>query len=186
MTDTEIIDKVKAGNQQVFTLLLERYQERVFRMAMGFVHQREEAEDLTQEIFIKVYQQLSSFSGDAAFATWLFRVTVNTGINHVNRMKRRQWINLSAELFESVFNQGTDDQNPEQELISNERDAAVQKAIDSLGDKQKTAFVLSKYDEMSQSDIATIMEISEGAVEQHLQRAKKNLQKKLSRTVGKL
>lgn len=185
MTDTEIIDSVKAGNQQAFTLLLERYQERVFRMSMGFVHHKEEAEDLTQEIFIKVYQHLPRFSGESAFATWLFRIAVNTGISHVNRMKRREWINLSAELFESVFNRSSDDQDPEQEMITNERDVAVQNAIDSLGDKQKTAFVLSKYDEMSQSDIATIMEISEGAVEQHLQRAKKNLQKKLSRTVGK-
>ena len=85
----------------------------------------------------------------------------------------------------SIFNRSDDEMNPQQRLESNERDSFVKRAIDELPEKQKTAFILSKYEDLSQREIADIMQTSEGAVEQLLQRAKQSLRKKLAHIVGK-
>lgn len=184
MTDREIIDKIKSGNTEAFALLVERHQEMLFRTAMGFVHSKEDAEDILQEVFVSAYNALNHFSGDAAFSTWLYRITVNTCINYINKKKRRAWLQSPGTALMQVFERESDDKNPEQQLLQDERDRQIRRAIDSLSQKQRTAFVLQKYDELSQREIAAIMQISEGAVEQHLQRAKINLQQKLASLVG--
>ncbi len=163
---------------------MDKYQGLVFHTAIGFVHIKEDAEDLTQEVFIKIFQSINTFKGDAEFTTWLYRITVNTCINHINKNNRRNLIELTGNLFQNIFYKNDNERNPEQKMIEKERDAKIRKAIDSLPDKQRIAFVLSKYDDLPQREIAEIMKITEGAVEQHLQRAKINLQKKLMPLVG--
>ena len=157
----------------------------VFVTAMGFVHVKEDAEDLVQEVFIKVFRNIRNFSGDSEFSTWLYRITINTCINYLNKKKRSEILLRSGDLFMGLINRVEDKNNPETEVIENEISISIKNAIGSLSKKQKTAFVLSKYDELSQKQISEIMNISEGAVEQHLQRAKKNLQIKLASIVGK-
>jgi RNA polymerase sigma-70 factor (ECF subfamily) len=117
--------------------------------------------------------------------TWLYRITVNTSINQLNRNKRRAFLQSTGELLQNLFNKENGDRNPQQLLEKSERDKAIRKAIDLLPDKQRTAFVLSKYNDLPQREIAAIMQCSEGAIEQLLQRAKTNLQKKLTPIVGK-
>ncbi|MGB4414215.1 MAG: RNA polymerase sigma factor [Paludibacter sp.] len=184
MSDLEIIDKIKAGDHSSFRLLVDKYQALVFRTAVGFVHVKEDAEDLTQEVFIKIFQSLNTFKGEAEFTTWLYRVSVNTCINHTNRANRFDLLEFTENIFQNMFDKIDNEKNPEQKLIEKEREAKIRKAVDSLPDKQRTVFVLSKYDDLSQREIAGIMKITEGAVEQHLQRAKINLQKKLKKIVG--
>ena len=177
------IDKEKAGNHESFRWLVEKHQKMVFVTAMGFVHVKEDAEDLVQEVFVKVFKNFQDFKGDAEFSTWLYRITVNACINFLNKKKRTDLLLRTGDLFLSLINKADD--NPEKEMLETEMSEAIKTAIGTLSNKQKTAFVLSKYDELSQKRIAEIMNISEGAVEQHLQRAKKNLQKKLGSLVGK-
>lgn len=184
MTELNHIEKIKAGNQASFRWLVDKHQHLVFVTAMGFVHVKEDAEDLVQEVFVKVYRNIDQFSGDSEFSTWLYRITVNTCINFVNRKKRSGLLLNTIDFFTDLVNANSDTKNPEQELLQSEMARTIQKAIDSLSKKQKIAFVLSKYDDLPQKKIAEIMDISEGAVEQHLQRAKKNLQKKLQSLVG--
>ena len=184
MTELNHIDKIKAGNQASFRWLVDTYQHMVFVTAIGFVYVKEDAEDLTQDVFVKVFDSIQQFSGDSQFSTWLYRITVNTCINFINKKKRSDLLLRTTDFFLDLVNLSTDSKNPEQELVETEMSETIRKAIDSLSNKQKTAFVLSKYDELSQKEIAEIMNISEGAVEQHLQRAKKNLQKKLGTLVG--
>lgn len=185
MHDIEIIQNIQAGKTNEFKRLVEKHQSIVFRTALGFVHIKEDAEDLTQEVFIRVFQSLGSFQGNAEFSTWLYRITVNVCLNHLNKNKGRGIIQFAEDMLKSLFNKTMESKNPVEELIEAERETVIRNAIDSLPEKQRTAFVLSKYDELSQKEIAQIMQISEGAVEQHLQRGKINLQKKLGQLVGK-
>lgn len=175
MSDSELIHSILSGNTIAFKELMEKYQGMVFRTAMGFVHSKEDAEDITQEIFIKVFQTLSGFKGDSEFSTWLYRITVNTSINFVNKSRRNGFL----QSLENIFSKSSDEKTPLEQLETSERDERIKKAIDSLPETQRTAFILSKYEELSQKEIASIMKKSEGAIEQLMQRAKSNLQKKL-------
>lgn len=185
MSELQIIQDIQNGNTAKFSLLVEKYQTLVFRTVLGFVHVKEDAEDLTQEVFLNAYQSLPKFQGNAEFSTWLYRIAVNLSLNHLNRSKRNLILDLAEEVAHLIFSRESGDKNPQQELEQSERDAAIRRAIDSLPDKQRTAFVLSKYDDLSQKEIAAVMQCSEGSVEQLLQRAKQKLQKKLASFVGK-
>jgi len=185
MSEQEIIQALLNGESSKFELLVVKYQNLVFRTALGFVHSKEDAEDLTQDVFISAYQSIAKFQGNSEFSTWLYRIAVNTSINYLNRNKHRALLQFTTDLIQTIFNKASGDKNPLQELENVEQDRAIQRAIDSLPEKQRTAFVLSKYDELTQKEIAAIMQCTEGSIEQLLQRAKINLQKKLISVVGK-
>jgi RNA polymerase sigma-70 factor (ECF subfamily) len=183
MTDYEIIKKVLDGDRNKYGILVERYQSMIFRTCLGYVHNKEDANDLTQEVFIRAYQSLKSFRGEAAFSTWIYRIAVNTSLNKVRKSPK-----LSLWTFESLFasfsnnsvsHPDPNNDNPEHSLIQAEDRELVLKALDSLPENQRTAIVLSKYDDLPQKKIAEIMHTTEGAVEALLQRAKTNLRKKL-------
>mgnify|MGYP003397704199 CR=1 FL=1 len=179
MTDQDIITEILLGNRFLFSKLIDKYQRMVFTLAMGFVHQKENAEDLTQDIFIKVWIALPNYKGDAIFSTWLYRIAVNYCINFVEKNKRNRFIVLAEELIGHVFNTAINDKDAQQELEEMESGNLVRTAIDSLPINQRTAFILSAYEELPIKEIASIMNRSEGAVEQLLQRAKMNLKKKI-------
>lgn len=176
MSDNELIHEILSGDTSAFKTLMEKYQLQVFRTVMGFVHVKEDAEDITQDIFVKVYQSLAFFKGESEFSTWLYRITVNMSINFINRNRK----NRLLQSLEDVFAKPSSEKTPLEQLEESERDQRIRKAIDSLPEKQRTAFILSKYEELPQKTIASVMDTSEGAIEQLLQRAKNNLQKKLS------
>lgn len=176
MSDEQLIQEILSGNTSAFKMLMEKYQLRVFRTVLGFVHSKEDAEDITQDIFMKAYQSLVFFKGESEFTTWLYRITANMSINFVNRNRKNRFL----QSLEDIFYKPSGEKTPLEQLEESERDQRIRKAIDSLPEKQRTAFVLSKYEELPQKTIASVMNISEGAVEQLLQRAKNNLQKKLS------
>ena len=185
MTDNEIITLVLQGDSDKFRVIVDKYQQMVFRTCMGFLHNREDAEDLTQDVFIQTYQSLSRFKGESAFSTWLYRIAVNASLNKIRKSK----LKLVFERFENLTGSdrtGSDtypviknDEDPEKIIIRQEHSEWLGRALDSLPENQKTAIVLSKYDDLSQKEIAEIMNTTEGAVEALLQRAKKNLREKL-------
>ncbi|HOB84281.1 MAG TPA: RNA polymerase sigma factor [Bacteroidales bacterium] len=185
MNDNEIIKSIVQGDRDSFRILVERYQQMVFRTCMGFLHNKEDAEDLTQDVFIQAYQSLSRFKGESAFSTWLYRIAVNASLNKIRKSK----LKLVFERFENLTGSdrtGSDtypviknDEDPEKIIIRQEHSEWLGRALDSLPENQKTAIVLSKYDDLSQKEIAEIMNTTEGAVEALLQRAKKNLREKL-------
>lgn len=169
----------------MYRKLVERYQPMVFRTCMGFLHNKDDADDLTQDVFIQTYQTLSGFKGDASFSTWIYRIAVNASLNKIRKSK----INLLIQRLETVFRVEKseespfsipDTDNPENILIQNEHREWVQKALNGLPENQRTAIVLSKYDDLPQKAIAEIMNTTEGAVEALIQRAKANLREKLS------
>ena len=190
MTDSEIISHILNGNRDSYRLLVERYQSMVFRTCMGFLHNKEDAEDLTQEVFIQAYQSLLSFKGASTFSTWIYRIAVNASLNKVRKSSKSFLLQRLDVLFGSDKSKmhsliASDTENPENILIESEHREWVQKALNSLPENQRTAIVLSKYDDLSQKEIAEIMNTSEGAVEALIQRAKTNLREKLSSSVKK-
>jgi RNA polymerase sigma-70 factor (ECF subfamily) len=185
MTEKEIIGLILQGDRDKYRVLVEKYQSMVFRTCMGFLHNKDDADDLTQEIFIKAYQSLRNFKQESAFSTWIYRIAVNASLNKLRKSSGNFILQRIDSFFGSAREKDNsllipDTENPESILISSELKQWIQKALDSLPEKQKTALVLSKYDDLPQKEIAEIMNTSEGAVEALIQRAKINLRKKLS------
>jgi len=185
MTDNEIIKKILKEDKENYRILVEKYQQMVFSTCMGFLHNKDDADDLTQEVFIQAYLSLSRFKGDAAFSTWLYRIAVNASLNKVRKSVK----NLIMQRFDILFGNEkpleapfslSNEEDPENILIKHEHIEWLQKALDALPENQRTAIILSKYDDLPQKEIAEIMNTTEGAVEALLQRAKKNLREKLS------
>lgn len=185
MTDKELIKLILQGDREKFRIFVEQYQQMVFRTSMGFLHNKDDADDLTQEVFILAYHSLSRFKGESAFSTWLYRIAVNAALNKVRKSSKNFIMQRLDSLFGSeksgaAMFSPSDHEDPESIIIRQENSEWLQKALDSLPENQRTAIILSRYDDLPQKEIADIMGITEGAVEALLQRAKKNLREKLS------
>ena len=181
MTDSEIIQRILFGEKNLYRIIVERYQSMVFRTCIGFLHNKEDADDLTQEVFIQAYQSLSRFRGESSFTTWLYRITLNASINWTRKKSGNFFhrLGLINEQKDYVLNI-PDEENPEEIIIREEYCEWVRNALDSLPENQRAAIVLSKYDNLSQKEIAEILKTTEGSVEALIQRAKANLRDKLS------
>jgi RNA polymerase sigma-70 factor (ECF subfamily) len=184
MSENQIIQNVLKGNTNQFNQLVIQYQDMVFKTCMGFVHNADDANDLAQETFISAYQNLSKFNQQSAFSTWLYRIAVNASLNALRAQKQSIF-----QRIDNWFGKGESPEfilpadvwsSPEGTLISAEQEALVIHEIDKLSEKQKVAFVMSRCENLPQKEIAALMEISEGAVESLVQRAKANLIKNLS------
>ncbi|MGE5520900.1 MAG: RNA polymerase sigma factor [Candidatus Dadabacteria bacterium] len=180
MQDFELIDSIVEGNQKDFELLIKKYDSNVFRVAIGLLHNKEDAEELTQDVFLKVYHSLSTFNKKSAFTTWLYRLTINSALNSLRKKKRKH---LWTGLYE-IFQISSPEQSALNKMINRSKDTMIRQAIDNLPYKQRLAFVLTKYEELPQREVAAIMELTEGAIEQLVLRAKNNLRKKLAPAIG--
>jgi RNA polymerase sigma-70 factor (ECF subfamily) len=180
MEDVELIDSVLSGNEKDFERLIKMYESNVFRVVIGLLHNKEDAEEVTQDIFIKIYRSISSFNKKAAFTTWLYRIAINTSLNFLRKKRSRLlWSELTT-----VFQFASKEVSAESKMIEKSDHEIIRHAIDSLPKSQRLAFVLTKYEELPQKQVAAIMKISEGAVEQLVLRAKNNLRKKLKTAIG--
>jgi len=180
MADSELIAGIIQGNNDSFRLLVEKYQDMIFRTCYGYVKSVEDAEDITQNVFILVHRNMQKFRGDSSLSTWLYRIAINQSINHLRQSKWKKWVNQVENLFgDEKIKSIPDFENPSDSLIEKQKVEILNKAIDSLQKNQKTAFVLHKYDDLSHQQIAEIMDISISAVESLIFRAKRNLQKTL-------
>jgi RNA polymerase sigma-70 factor, ECF subfamily len=180
MQDFDLIDSVLDGNLKDFELLINKYQPSIFRLSIGLLHNREDAEELTQDVFIKLYLSLSTFNKKSAFSTWLYRLTINTCLNALKKKKKGQfWTALSETLRLS-----SNEVSAEAAMINRSDDELIRQAIDHLPLKQRLAFIMTKYENLPQREVATIMKLTEGSVEQLVLRAKNNLRKNLAATIG--
>ena len=108
MSDEQLIEKILSGDKEAFRLLMEKYQQQVFYVAMGFVHSREDAEDITQEVFIRVFHSLGSFKEKSLFSTWLYRIALNTSINYINKNKRQKFFTEAGDNLMNLFNRNNE------------------------------------------------------------------------------
>jgi RNA polymerase sigma-70 factor (ECF subfamily) len=183
MTDQELITGILNRDKQVIQFLVGKYHKQVIKTAFHLLQNMDDAEDLAQDVCIEIIESARSFKGNSSLSTWIYRLTVNKSLNFIRKNKRKQLVKQ----FESFFSKGDDDVSSrvaepsehDKTFENNERKQILEKAINSLPENQKTAFILSKYEELSYKEITEIMNISLASVESLLQRAKQNLQKKL-------
>ncbi|MFO7655604.1 MAG: sigma-70 family RNA polymerase sigma factor [Bacteroidales bacterium] len=187
ITEKEYIEGLKKGDEKFFRNLVEDFQHQLIRICNGFVHNREDALDLAQEVFIEAFQSIHSFRGDSRLSTWLYRVAVNKSLNFIRKQKRKIYSLSSYDAFENNARIDSEDEPvvPDTKMEQGQRDQYIRQAIDSLPESQRIAFILNKYDDLSYKEVSEIMNVSLSAVESLIHRAKTNLQKKLYRLYKK-
>jgi len=184
MNEKELIQGIAAKDHSAFKALVDRYQALVINTCYNLLGNRDDAEDVAQEVFFQVYKSAKKFRQEAKLSTWLYRIAVNRSLNFIRDNKRWGWLNSLSTLLEGDREVVTDvpasnSDRPDVVLEKKDRNAAVQKAINSLPEKQRAAFVLHKYEGLSYQEIAEIMQRSLSSVESIIHRAKANLKKKL-------
>lgn len=166
------------NNEQAFKEFIHEYQNRVFHVVLNMVQHTEDAEDITQEVFIDVFRKPGSFRGEAQVSTWLYRIAVNKSIDHLRKKQRRnRWLGL----FSSPENTEVPDFiHPG--IITENREKAVYlfRAMKQLPHNQQAAWVLSEMEQLAYKQIAEVMNISLSSVESLLFRARQNMRKILS------
>lgn len=163
-----------------FQEFVQLYQQQVYQVVWGFVKNAEDAEDLSQEVFLEAFRSLASFRGQAKISTWLYRIAANKGLEHIRRSKRKKRFAFLQSLGENrdEVNPPTYD-HPGIVLENRERARILHWAISQLPDKQQIAFTLHKLDGMSHQEISEVMTLSISAVESLIFRARRNLRNKL-------
>lgn len=173
-TENELVEQAMQGRTEAFSVLVDRYRQKVFCTAIGFLHNADDAEDLTQEIFVKAWHALGSFDRKSAFSTWLYRISVNKAINQSRKNKLRAMAGLNEEV-----NNTRDDGSADDAITRKEQKEEIKKAINKLSNKQKKAFVLFYYQELSMKEVAEVLKMSQKAAESLVFRARKRLQTEL-------
>ncbi len=156
-----------------FKVIYDSHVDLVYTLCMRYVKRTEIAEDLTQDVFIKVFQKHHDFKKEAQLKTWIYRITVNTCLDYLKSKRHKN--DLFNQSEESLRFKAALVKDPSQLLESSEKMKLLIECIEQLNDKQKTAFLLSKEEGMSNPEIAEIMETSISSVESLIFRAKKNL-----------
>ena len=185
MDEKELIHLLQTGDNEAFKILVTKNQDQILNTCYRFLQNREDAEDVAQEVFIEAFHSIKRFRGEAKITTWLYRIAISKSLDfnrRKNRKKRYAILKDIAGMEERGEQlQAGSDVIPDRQLEKKERAAILKMAVNSLPDSQKIAVNLSKYDELSNKEISGIMKITVPAVESLLHRAKKNLEKKLSK-----
>lgn len=183
MHEKEIADKILAGDEEAFRWLFNSYHKIVLNICYHLVHNKETAEDLTQEIFILVFNNLSCYRGDSSLKTWISRIALNRSLDYLKAVKRKKrffWIQSKFSVpFSSVVSISGDEFHPGFYVEEEERLRILEKALSGLPEKQRTAFLLSYHEDLSGKEISELMNLSLASVESLIYRARKNLKKKL-------
>ncbi len=169
-----LLKSIAAGDRSAFRQFYELFCEKVYNVAISYVQNKADAEEVTQDVFTKIFKSADKFKGTSEVSTWVYRITVNTALNYLKKKKRFSFLSFSnTEMDQPDF------EHPEILLEKKEDAKALFKVIDTLPGSQKTAFILSFVEELPRQEVADIMETSLKAVESLLQRAKSSLRKKL-------
>ncbi len=176
-SDSELIQSVLKGNRSAYADLIKRHQRYVFTLALRFVKNREEAEEIAQDVFVKAFKALKDFQGTAKFSTWLYRITFNTAMVY-NRKKRLDMVSVDDEGFgNSAANEIATDGDDGFENKS--KAVYLNKAINSLAEDDATVITLFYQNEQSLEEIAEIMNIEPNNAKVKLHRARLRLKQKL-------
>jgi RNA polymerase sigma-70 factor (ECF subfamily) len=178
LTEQELIYRLKEGDGIAFKHLVESRQSLVFNTVLGFLQSQEDAEDVTQDVFIKIFESIHQFKGESALSTWVYRVAVTTALEFIRRKKRKKRFGLLSPLFgeDNTPNLELPDfHHPGVTLDNKEKAGMLFKAIKELPENQQIAFILNKVEGLSYQEVAEIMKTSLSAVESLLHRAKNNL-----------
>jgi len=186
-SDVQLMLDVKAGDEESFDLLLERYRTPLVNFLFRMVRDVATAEDLAQEVFLRVYRARKQYSPTAKFTTWLFRIATNLALNSVRDNRHHQMdISLDAPPEEDTapMELPAREMRIDEHMVERDRSKFIRQAVGSLPEKQRVAVLLHKYEEMDYAEIAKILECSEGALKSLLFRAYETLRVQLAPLVA--
>lgn len=171
--------QLQKGDDIAFDKLIQLYSSQVLNSSVNILVSREDAEDVCQEVFIEVFRSIKNFKGDSKLSTWIYRITISKSLEFLRRKNRKKRSGFFRELFGSddqEFNVPADFNHPGVLLENKELAAVLFSALEKLPERQRIAFLLSKTENLSYSEISEVMEISVSSVESLLFRAKQGLQ----------
>jgi len=183
MDELELLKNLKSGQADAFKSLVDTYQEKVLNTCNRFLNNKEDAEDVAQEVFVTVFRSVADFRGDSKISTWIYRIAVTKSLDAFRKKSRKKRFAQIQRIF--GYKEGDeemqipDNHNPSKELEDKERAAILQNALNSLPENQRAAITLNKYEGFSHKEIAEILGTSVSSVESLIFRGKKNLHKKL-------
>jgi RNA polymerase sigma factor (sigma-70 family) len=183
VNEQELVERLKHGDQEAFRFVVTSWQDLVYNTALGIVQSEMDAEDISQEVFVKAFESIGGFKGESKVSTWLYRITVTKSLDYLRSRKRKKRFGYVYSLF------GANDEmviNPPEfvhpGVVSERKQAATElfKALESLPEQQKVAFVLTRMEGLGHKEAADVMQTTVPAIESLLQRAKSNLRKNLT------
>lgn len=169
--DRELLQDIAGGNALALRALYGRISDRVYNTALSYIQNEADAEEITQDVFTKIWRSAGSFKAESQVTTWVYRITVNTSLTAIKKRERRGLFSALSVQEKEV----PDFHHPNAVLEDRETNKALFAAIYRLPARQKTAFVLSFVEELPRQQVAEIMDLSLKAVESLLMRAKKGL-----------
>lgn len=184
MSEQNLINQLQAGKQAAFSRLLDDYQQKVFGTCISFIPNKEDAEDVAQQVFLEVFKSISKFKGDSKLSTWIYKIATNKCLEFIrkkNSKKRFAFMQTISgnEIPVDKTSYFTEVNHPGVLLENKEKSTIIFKAINTLSESQRLVFTLAKVDGKSYQEIVEITGRSLSSVESLMFRAKKNLQEKL-------
>lgn len=180
------IEKLAQGDEAAFKTLVNDYKDKVYNTCLGFLRNAHDAEDVSQEVFIQVYDSIDEFREEASISTWIYKIAVTKSLELIRYRKRQKRSgffkalnNLFSENNEEIEDEDTEFSHPGIQLENKERAQVLMKEIEQLPKRQRVAFTLQKMEGLSYQEVADVMELSIPAVESLLHRARQNLKKQL-------
>jgi RNA polymerase sigma factor (sigma-70 family) len=180
LNESALIQSLKNGDEKAFEALVAAYRDRVYNTTLGFVQNEHDAEELTQDVFIKVYRKIEGFKGESKLSTWLYRIAVTQSIDFLRKKKRQKRGSFLTSLFGKQETGEPDFHHPGVVAEQKENASVLFFAVRQLPEQQQTAFLLQKMEGLSQQQVAEVMNTTESSVESLLHRAKTNLRKLLN------
>jgi RNA polymerase sigma-70 factor, ECF subfamily len=183
-SDSELVERVRAGDTALFEILMRRHNERIYRTARAVVRNEDEAEDIMQETYVRAYRALSSFKGEARFSTWLTRIAVNEAL--ARRRKGRRLVSVgNVSIDEELMNsRKATTVTPEDDTAREEMVGLLRRAIDGLPEESRLVITLRDIQGLSTRETAEALDFSEANVKVRLHRARRELRTVLERRLG--
>lgn len=179
-----LINGLRNGDEAAFRELVDTYKKKIYYLAYDFTHNHHDAEDISQVVFMKAYRSMKTFKRNAKLSSWLYRIAVNAGIDHI-----RKKTDISDSMDEESFQEGAVefslggerfDENPEKSAEARMMQTRVEKALEKVSNRERTVFVLRHYNNLNLEEIAETLGLSLGAVKSFMFRAVRKLRKELS------
>jgi RNA polymerase sigma-70 factor (ECF subfamily) len=178
--DLALVEKVKANDSKAFDILVKKYRERLYGIIYNMTSNRDDAFDLTQDVFIKAYRGIKGFNGKSAFFTWLYRIAVNTAITQINKNRLRRFFSLESISEIDAEHYFADHLSNEKaggkSIFLKELQEKLNIALQKLSNKHRTVVVLCEIEGLSSAEAASVLKCSEGTIRSRLHYAKEQLQ----------
>ncbi len=183
--EATLIERVKNGDQQAFEDLVSRYENKVYRLAIKLTRNEALAEEVLQEVFIKIYEKIDTFRGESALSSWIYRIAANASFAKLNLEKRHQHADIEETMpqaeLQLLERQDVTQEAPDRPLLADEALSVISQAIERLPEDFRVVLTLRDVEGLSNEEVARILELSVPAVKSRLHRARLLLRKRLAR-----